>query len=359
MSTPRTPSPASHWRSRLVRAHTATGWEGRRWTSAILEPDWGHGIAADQAVASWVLDQGTTALVEIGARTVDGSWRPWQAVASWGEPGERRSPKRSSCDGPVVETDVLTAATGEEFDAVRLRITLLSGVSGRHAVRLAAVSFSTPQAACAEDAAPVGGSGVVGTAATVRPLSQRAYPARADLGGGGPAWCSPTSLVMVASAWGARLPSAAAADVPDGTDGRVPWAAAAVYDAEYRGTGNWSFNTALAGELGFDAVVTRLSSLRSARILTEAGIPLVASISFAAGELPGADYETSGHLLVLLGFDDRGDVLVADPSNAGGQDGLRTYPRLAFDAAWEHSRRAVYLIVPRGHALPACGDGEW
>ena len=140
---------------------------------------------------------------------------------------------------------------------------------------------------------------------------------------------------------------------------RVPWLARAVYDAAYDGMGNWSFNAGVAGELGFDAVVTRLASLASAAVLTAAGIPLVASMSFGPGELAGADYDTAGHLLVIRGFDQDGDVLVADPANPGGDAGLRTYPRAAFDAAWEHSRRTVYLIVPRGHALPAAPDGEW
>lgn len=352
------------WRTRLVRADTDAEWTGRQWMSGVLEPGWAGDPGADQVVASWNLDPAATADVELRARTADGRWHPWQTLAHWGGVGERSSQAQPEADrthaAPTVDTDVLTAGSAGRFDAVQLRVTLGEAAAGSRALRLAAVSFSSPGAVSAPAALGPGAvTGAVGVAAAVQPLSQRAYPARGDLGGGGPAWCSPTSLTMVAAAWGAEIPSAADEDVPPGADPRVPWMARAVYDTAYGGTGNWSFNAAVAGALGFDALVTRLSSLHAARMLTDAGIPLVASVSFAAGELPGADYDTPGHLLVILGFDPDGDVLVADPSNPGGVSGLRSYPRRAFDDAWSHSRRTAYLIVPRGHALPPSPAGEW
>lgn len=367
---------APQWRTSLVRAATDEGWTGRQWTSSVLLPAWAGDAGADgadQAVASWNLDRDVTAVIEIRARTAGGRWHPWQTVALWGHSGHRSSAGHGGAAGiasgaPTMETDVLTAGSSGPFDAVQLRITLGDDQGGEHdasrdALRLAAVSFSAPGGAVtasAPDAHPgQTEEGAVGAASAVQPLSQRAYPARADLGGGGPAWCSPTSLTMVAAAWGARIPAAGSADVPAGADQRVPWMARAVYDEAYEGTGNWSFNVAAAGALGFDALVTRLSSLRSARTLTDAGIPLVASVSFGPGELPGADYDTAGHLLVIRGFDAAGDVLVVDPANPGGSAGLRIYPRRAFDDAWSHSRRTVYLIVPRGHVLPHGANGEW
>ncbi|MFF1572640.1 peptidase C39 family protein [Leifsonia sp. NPDC058292] len=371
LSTPMggTASEPAAWQTRLVRADVSSGWDGRTWTSEVLEP----GFRADQAVASWNLEADAAALIELRARTLDGTWHPWQEAAFWGGPGGRRSPappagsdgQGPQVDGPTVQTDILTARSGELFDAAQLRITLLDGLHEATVpppLHLAALSFSAPGGSDGDesDADERRGAEPVGAAAALQPLSQRAYPSRPDLGGGGPAWCSPTSLTMVLTAWGAQLPSAAPTEVPADADPRVPWMARAVYDAAFDGTGNWSFNAALAGEFGFDAVVTRLASLQSARVLTEAGIPLIASIAFEAGRLLGADYDTSGHLLVIRGFDSRGDVLVADPANPGGREGLRTYPREAFDAAWSRSRRTVYLITPRGHALPAVtDDGGW
>jgi len=356
---------AATWHTRLVRADAAAGWDGRRWTSNVLEPGFPAGVHPDEVVASWNLDLGAGADVSIRARSIDTGWHEWQELARWGAVGDRRSDPDHDDDDhdplrPIIDTDILRAAPGERWDAVQLRLVLHDGPpASTPPLRLAAASFTAPA-----DAAPPVSAGFARVpptahAVVVPPLSQRAYPPRADLGGGGPGWCSPTSLTMVAAAWGIAIPAAAPVDVPAGADPRVPWIARAVYDSSYDGTGNWAFNAALAGELGLDAVVTRLPSLREASELTRSGIPLIASISFRDGELPGADYATAGHLLVMRGFDAHGDVLVADPAIPGGAAGLRTYPRDAFDGAWAHSRRTVYLITPRGHALPAGSTAAW
>jgi len=353
------------WRSRLVRTDPTRGWEGDTWTSPPLAASWAEG--ADQAVASWNLDEGAVAAIGIRAHTVDGVWHDWQELAHWGAPGDRRSAPSDSPPirqgAPRLDTDVLTA-DGVRFDAVQLRISLAAG--DRAALRLVAVSFSAPAASPPADERPLGTDAPTAPpgADAVVPLSQRAHPAREDLGGGGPSWCAPTSLAMVLLAWGADIPRGGPGEAAAEADPRVPHLAHAVYDAVYAGTGNWSFNAAVAGELGFDAVVTRLRSLQDAEALTAAGFPLVASISFAEGALPGADYATAGHLLVLRGFDAKGDVQVADPASpplpSGRGDGLRTYPRAAFDAAWAHSRRTAWLIAPRGRALPPGEDaGVW
>jgi len=363
MSPAAAPSPSTlSWRTRLVRADPFSGWDGARWTSEPLEA----GFAADQAIASWNLDPGHAAVVEISARAVGGDWHPWLRLAEWGAAGSRRSVSTSPSGmgaTPVVDTDVLTAADGAPFEAVRLRITLDEAPEG-HPLHLAAVSFSAPDRAPGNPRAsdPCGPAAPLsGAAARVRPLSQRAYPAREDLGGGGPVWCSPTSLTMVMDAWQVAIPESID-DAPDGTDPRVPWVAREAYDAPYDGTGNWSFNAAVAGSLGLAAVVTRLRSLDDARTLTAAGIPLITSIRFAdRAELAGADYDApTGHLVVVRGLTPEGDVLVADPANPGGEAGLRTYARAEFDAVWARSRRTAYLVTPRGHALPpTSGDTPW
>ena len=87
------------------------------------------------------------------------------------------------------------------------------------------------------------------------------------------------------------------------TDPWVDYAARMTYDSTYEGTGNWAFNTAYAAPRAGKAFVTRLRSLREAEAYIAAGIPLVASISYAAGELTGSAVSSSnGHLLVIVGF---------------------------------------------------------
>ncbi|MFU8816421.1 MAG: C39 family peptidase [Pseudomonadales bacterium] len=75
------------------------------------------------------------------------------------------------------------------------------------------------------------------------------------------------------------------------------------------------------------------------------GVPLVTSIRFSAGALPGAPLpETNGHLVVVHGAGP-GRVQVCDP--AAGPDGVdRSYDARAFSEAWLRHRGAAY-ILPR------------
>src|SRR4029079_13652516 len=141
--------------------------------------------------------------------------------------------------------------------------------------------------------------------------------------GGGEAWCSPTSTAMILDFWHAgptaselaSFPGATKADGSPYVDPQVDYASRAVYDWHYQGAGNWPFNTAYAGSRGLNAFVTRLRSLAEAEQFIKAGIPLVASLSFKKGDLPGAGYGTNGHLMVIVGFAPNGDVVVNDPAS--------------------------------------------
>jgi hypothetical protein len=143
---------------------------------------------------------------------------------------------------------------------------------------------------------------------------------------------------------------------PADPDPQVDHSARSVFDYKYDGAGNWPFNTAYAGSRGLDAFVTRLRSLTEAEQFIKAGIPLVASLSFEKDELPGAGYGTNGHLMVIVGFDRNGDVVVNDPAShlIKSNDQVRTvYNRAAFENAWiPHSGGIVYVIHPAGKRLP-------
>ena len=61
-----------------------------------------------------------------------------------------------------------------------------------------------------------------------------------------------------------------------------------------------------------------------------AGRPVIVSIRAREGELAGAPYEsTGGHLIVITGFDERGDVHVNDPATADPARGIVTYSNQA------------------------------
>jgi hypothetical protein len=167
-------------------------------------------------------------------------------------------------------------------------------------------------------------------------------------GGGGEAWCSPTSLAMVLGHYG-RLPAAQAyrwvGSRPD------PWVAEVArrtYDTAYGGTGNWPFNTAYAAARGLDAHVTRLASLRDVEDLVVAGVPVIVSVSFGSGQLTGAPISaTAGHLLVVVGFTAGGDVVVNDPAGASDAEVRRTYSRAQLERAWlGGSGGTAYVVRP-------------
>ncbi|UWX65437.1 peptidase C39 family protein [Deinococcus rubellus] len=157
---------------------------------------------------------------------------------------------------------------------------------------------------------------------------------------GGEVWCSPTSTSMILAYYSVNI--------------SVPDAARATYDAAYDGTGNWPFNTAFAAEHGLRALVTRLPNLREAERYIAAGIPLGVSLGWKAGELPGAAVpSSSGHLMVLVGFDAQGNPVLNDPAAPTDAGVQRSYPRAAFERLWlSHSGGLVYLISRPGQALP-------
>ncbi len=179
-------------------------------------------------------------------------------------------------------------------------------------------------------------------------------------GGGGEAWCSPTSTAMVLGYYG-RLPAASSYGwAGSSTEPWVDEAARRTYDHSYEGTGNWPFNTAYAASRGLDAFVTRMRSLNDVEPLIVAGIPVVVSVSFPSGGLTGAPISsTAGHLLVVVGFDANGDVVVNDPAASSAAGVRRTYGRAQFEKVWlEGSGGTAYVMHDDAHPLPA-SSGLW
>jgi hypothetical protein len=142
---------------------------------------------------------------------------------------------------------------------------------------------------------------------------------------------------------------------PSYADPSVDFAARSTYDAAYRGTGNWPFNTAYAARFGLFAFVTQLRSLAEAERFIRAGIPLVASIASGPGELDGFLFSggTNGHLVVIVGFDATGRPIVNDPAAWSNATVRRSYDRAQFERVWlRGSSGTVYVIHPPEVPLP-------
>ena len=191
-------------------------------------------------------------------------------------------------------------------------------------------------------------------------------------GGGGEAWCSPTSTTMVLAYYKRLPPASEYAWVRKSYGDRVvDHAARMTYDHGYDGTGNWPFNTAYAARQTGHAFVTRFRSLRGVEQMIRAGIPVVTSITFSRGRLSGAPISASnGHLVVVVGFTQAGDVVVNDPAAKTRAGVRRTYSRAQFEDAWlqrypyrggmRGSGGLAYVIRDTAHPLPPrAGSTSW
>ena len=346
-----------------------TGREGDQeygtWTSPWVDP----GFTLTELIPSWraLTPGGSSLRVEVRGRTADATGS-WDAMARWAFTDraiDRTSGSSQTDDLGRVSYD--TWMTGG-VTAYQVRVTFLrpTGSAAQPSLdTLDAMASRLPSvSSVATSAVGPAPNPALGTVLPVPRYSQMIHEGEyPHYDGGGEAWCSPTSTTMVMAYYDA-LPSASTYSwVNDSyADPEVDHAARRVYDQNLGGTGNWAFNTAYAAGTTPQAFVTRLRSLREAERFIAAGIPLVASVSFGAGQLDGAPISsTNGHLLVIVGFRNNGDVVVNDPAASSKAGVRRTYGRGQFEALWlASSGGTVYLIHPAGHARPADGIfGAW
>jgi hypothetical protein len=332
----------------------ADGASSGTWTSVTTSP----GFAFTRLVASWNADTPAQARVRVEAQatTTGGEGSGWYTLADWSS-GDRTSVAGQSDAIGHVDTDTLRArSTPFGSYALRVRLERATPDDRSPSVRLlvAQVSDFTYSASQATSA-PLSAEPVeLSVPSLSQEIHARQYP---QWGGGGEAWCSPTSTEMVVEFWG-RGPTAddlAWVD-PSYADPSVDFAARSTYDAAYRGTGNWPFNAAYAARYGLEAFVTQLRSLNEAERFVRAGIPLVASIASRPGELDGFLFSggTNGHLVVIVGFDSAGRPIVNDPAAWSDAAVRRVYDRAQFERVWlRGSGGTVYVIHPSEVALPS------
>lgn len=155
---------------------------------------------------------------------------------------------------------------------------------------------------------------------------------------GGKALCSPTSVSMVLAYWAGRVGRKS-------LDKEVPEVQSGVFDSVYGGTGNWAFNASYAGsQTGLIGFAARLSGMDELESWITAGVPVVCSVSWYLLHGEPLKDDEEGHLVVLDGFMPNGDPVFNDP---GDREQVRKmYKRADFEAAWNYSKRSVYVIGP-------------
>jgi hypothetical protein len=296
----------------------------------VLDHDPGNGvftsapISLEQPASKVVLSlnitratSGSTGVQGMVQAQISNDWTPWFHLMTWGLSGPDEGIIASSHG--TVHTDVLKLQSASAMWRYRVTWRAEGEASIVHRVSL---SFAIPQ-----DEQVSALRSAWGTRLDVPFLSQwnamQHPPERV---------CSPTSVAMVTGFYGC---SVSADEV-----------AAAVYDKQHDIYGNWSLNVLAISRLGFEATVEHAGSLRFLEDSIQEGHPIVASIAYADGALPGAAKPASdGHLVVVSGFTDLGDVITRDPA-ARGDDAWLTYPREEFARAWLDHGGVVYRITP-------------
>ncbi|MER7456958.1 peptidase C39 family protein [Micromonospora sp. NPDC126480] len=323
------------------------------WTS----PPVPAGFAVREVVPSWTADTpGDSWLrVELRGWHGDAPVTGWYELAEWA--GDDHAVRRTSIPGQrdttaSVDTDTLVLAA--PTTGWQVRVTLLRPADAVESPVLRSVGAVASGAD--RTAGSDGGGAAWGTVLDVPRYSQRRHAgAHPQWAGGGDSWCSPTCTSMVLAYWGAEpAPERYAWVEPPGPRPVVVHAVRHCYDHAYAGAGNWSFNTAYAGLHGMDAFVTRLRSLAEAEAFVAAGIPLIVSATFRAGEVRGLDYDTAGHLVVLVGFTADGEPVLNDPYAPDDAGVRRAVARGAFARAWQAGSGGIaYVVRPPDVPLPA------
>lgn len=335
---------------------------GRVWTSPMIESP----FPASELIASWNASTPLSAWLVVEGRVLASeTWSSWFTLAKWsaGDPEGGAPVRRTSVPGQQlpegrVATDTFIAR--ESFHHFQVRLTAHTVRADEWPdVRLVAAMVSTAetrvQVASSRPAPPV--------ELAVPPLTQRRHAGTFQhWDGGSSSWCSPTSTTMLLGYWGRNPSAAETAWVGQQDDPEVVHAVRAVYDDAYGGAGNWSFNVAYAAERGLRGYVTRLRGLEEVEPFLRAGVPLAVSVRFTPEDLPGAMYETDGHLLTIVGLTAEGDVVCNDPGSRGEPDpgAVRiVFPRAAFERAWlTGSDGIAYVLHLPGVALPPAPGPE-
>ncbi len=311
--------------------------------TVLTSPEMAAPIAWNELVVSWNVPSGVHLKAEARTFYPDHTTK-YYTMDEWSD-DPAQFPRQSvrgqrDADGTVrMDTLVLSNVTRK----VQIRLTV-GGGNGQSPLKFVGLSFcnSTVPATAMEP-----NRAAWGKVLDVPERRQAEYE-----GGGG--WCSPTSLSMVLAYWSEKLHR------PE-LNHTVPETAEAIADGPRGDTGNWPFNTAYAGHYeGMRAYVTRLEDIAELEDWIAAGIPAIISVSsyLTNNRTSGRD---NGHLIVCVGFTDKGDVVTNNPGVSVKRNvrARQVYPRQRVINAWEHSKNTVYLIYPETVRIPANSLGHW
>lgn len=285
----------------------------------VVAPDWPatgatHFLPSFSALTT---ERGSVRF-ELSAR-IGGAWSPWVATVGLGP--ELFDSRRT--DSPL-SVDVDTFRTTTPVEAVRLRLRVRAPdpsalLTAPWALTLSAAGAGAPPASMAATPSPV--------RLAVPSLSQmEAEPSLAHR------ICSPTCVAMVLDYW--RRPVAVSA------------LAREMFHPATDLYGVWPAAILAAARQGIAGYLLRFPDWAAAAWCLGRGLPVIASVRYAAGELTGAAASaTGGHLLVLTGHED-GVALVNDPAAPTAATVARRYAIDELRRVWLERAAVGYVLFP-------------
>jgi hypothetical protein len=298
-------------------------------------------IKWDELIASWNAETPDGAYLKIEARAIyPAGPTKYYTMGLWST-NPSRYPRESVLHQKDDDGDVATDTLMLKRPSDRLQIRLTLGGDHGQKPKLKFLGLDLTDTTARPPLLPSDPQ-ALGKTLPVPQRTQMAYT-------NGGVLCSPTTVSMIMTYWARQLKR------PE-LDHDVPEIADAIYDAKWKGAGNWPFNTAYAGSYpGMRAYVTRMSDLAEVEDWIAVGVPV--GLSVCADRLHHRGPGPNGHLIVCVGFTEDGDHIVNDPGSS--KNIRRVYPRKDLIYAWAYSRNTVYLIYPEDHEIPRDRFGHW
>ncbi len=283
----------------------------------------------DECLVSWnARHSKTTGFgVEIAvARRADADFSPWMWIGEWNVRERPAEPVLAFEDAKI---DVDTFSSKSQWRAVRVRVRVRANDPTQLRFALDSLALvPTLHKGVRANSAPAETGLAPRARMTVPFRSQRGE--ESALAG---RICSPTSVSMLLAY--------------RGVDADTAEVARRAYDPFHDIYGNWNRAIQTAYSFGVPGRLERIASWQRAEQLLAAGQPLILSIAAKPGQLRNAPYaSTSGHLLVLCGFDAQSNALVNDPAAATAELGQLAYTRADLETVWMARGGTTYVLEP-------------
>ena len=261
-------------------------------------------------------------------------WTPWVEMGMWGDLPSREEKKLTSFEDGWVDVDILFSARPTDEFQFRLDLHRSESAAGCPGIRLLAMSYSnTAQDKELWEHHSLGEQtkhSPCGTEIRLEiPYRSQHWETTENRG----SICSPTSVSMALEAYGILMKTA---DV-----------AALALDPDHGIYGNWSRNIQVGAHHGLRGYLDRFRDWGKVRRELEKGHILSASIRFNRDQLARPPYPVSGgHLLIVRGLTENGDVITNDPAlgkdNRG--DGF-VWKAEDFEKAWFDHGGVAYVFT--------------